>query len=352
MKKNHVIEDKALEYIANGIDRGLRYLAYNTSRYFLERKDMQLFRHYSDANDFVKGQHKPEQAFAVIEAKSIREVLRQLPYNTHTQLEQRVEISVNPKNLDKLMHQLRERGFGEELRMPLHAAMLKGEPVFVLTYLPPFDKQTQVTLHFNQPEKDKPYSWEQFTMVGRSSLFPHAEHQRFEIGKDQPSFTVSEAYNLMNNRAVYKEAPNVDKDIRQSSPHQKVWMQLNFKETDAKGNYLLKQYGPGFDLEVALSRYSIRELSDPTQKIILMQSLEEGNRHAVVLGKTNVFIEAAPQFKSLNFYDEIQQRIRPDQVKAIGSTLEIAQHSTQNDILKNERLSQMGGKHQSHRQSM
>ena len=69
----------------------------------------------------------------------------------------------------------------------------------------------------------------------------------------------------------------------------------------------------GYDLAKTLATHPIKELSDSQQKENLIQSLERGNRQSVTLkmnGKEQkVFIEASPQFKSLNFYDVNLKRV-------------------------------------------
>ena len=61
-------------------------------------------------------------------------------------------------------------------------------------------------------------------------------------------------------------------------------------------------------------------ISEPlsVEDMRLIESLERGNRQSVTLvmqGKDQkVFIEAAPKFKSLNFYEASGQRIRTDKL--------------------------------------
>ena len=54
-----------------------------------------------------------------------------------------------------------------------------------------------------------------------------------------------------------------------------------------------------------------------------MESLERGNRQSITYGigknERKLFIEAVPQFKSLNVYDMNLQRIKPDQLIDVAS---------------------------------
>jgi hypothetical protein len=108
----------------------------------------------------------------------------------------------------------------------------------------------------------------------------------------------------MNGRAVYKELS------REDGTSYTAWLQLNFKETDAQGQYAIKQYPTlnGLDIERRLTQSIVREMFVPEEKTRVIASLQEGNRTAVTIGNTPVFVEAAPQFKSMNLYEANEQR--------------------------------------------
>lgn len=69
----------------------------------------------------------------------------------------------------------------------------------------------------------------------------------------------------------------------------------------------------GFNLESELAKHPIKELNDPATKERLMQSLERGNLHQVTFVRAdrvdNMFIEANPQFKTLNLYDSRLKKV-------------------------------------------
>src|SRR5439155_6097299 len=122
------------------------------------------------------------------------------------------------------------------------------------------------------------------------------------------NITLKEAYNLMSGRAVNKDLTNKEGQVYNA------WIQMNFKETDRNGNYLLKHFHTnyGFDLEKELAKHPIKELTNEQDKIRLLESLQKGNRQSATLlqeGKEQkVFIEASPQFKSINVYDHNMHR--------------------------------------------
>ena len=77
--------------------------------------------------------------------------------------------------------------------------------------------------------------------------------------------------------------------------------------------------GYGFDLEKALAKYPIKELTGEEDKTRLMESLQKGNRQAVTFSKDGaeqkMFIEANPRFKSINVYDSHLQRVHSQSQK-------------------------------------
>lgn len=89
----------------------------------------------------------------------------------------------------------------------------------------------------------------------------------------------------------------------------------------------MKQYhaGYGYDLEMTIAKYPIREQVEADQKVTLLKSLEKGNLTQVTFVKEGkdekMFVAANPQFKSLDLYDAkmqkqfqgIEKREKPDQ---------------------------------------
>ena len=141
-----------------------------------------------------------------------------------------------------------------------------------------------------------------------------ALEQIFYINKGS-SITMKEAYNLMEGRSVNKDLTNKEGQVYNA------WVQMDFKDADANGNFKLNHYHQnyGYDLESAVSKYPIKELGNPKFKDDLMDSIKKGNRQSVTFlneGKEEKhFIEANPQFKTINVYDANMQRIDNRQSK-------------------------------------
>ncbi len=167
--------------------------------------------------------------------------------------------------------------------------------------------------------------------------------QSFYINAKQDNVTLKEGYNLLSGRAVYKELST------REGPKYNAWIQLDFKQTEATWNYRIKQFHSnyGFDLQKEVQKLPLKELLSPESTNNLLRSLERGNRQAVILADDSgkkLFIEAAPQFKTLNIYDNAGQRIRSDQTQNKHQNAP-TQETTENKNakqLKNKTLKQVG----------
>ncbi len=122
--------------------------------------------------------------------------------------------------------------------------------------------------------------------------------QHFFEQKD--GMDVNRAYQLLEGRAIQKE----DR-----------WLQLDFNDKDAQGNYRVKEFHStyGFDLEKVLQNLPIKEAQDRLTAYQLLDRLKQGSRESVSFlqdgREQRYFIEANPQFKSVNIYDEHSRKI-------------------------------------------
>lgn len=93
------------------------------------------------------------------------------------------------------------------------------------------------------------------------------------------------------------------------------WIQLDFNDKDAQGNYRVKEFHAsfGYDLEKALRTLPIKELQERATYYQLLDDLKQGSRQAVSFlqdgREQQYYIEANPQFKSVNIYDEHSRKI-------------------------------------------
>jgi|GEM_PF-770281 len=215
---------------------------------------------------------------------------------------------MNEKNFDYLKEQIKLTGFGEGFEETLKKSLEKKGPDFTLAYNKQFgNDQVDVQLHFNKSKQSDMYFFNKYTVAVKPEKGQTVE-QTFFIGKEN-NFTFKEAFNLMSGRAVNKDLHNKEGQVYNA------WVKMDFKQPDDNGNYKMQHYHQnyGFKLEEALAKYPIKELQEETQKARLLSSIRKGNLQSVTLvvdnKETKYFIEANPQFKTINVYNENMQRI-------------------------------------------
>lgn len=241
-------------------------------------------------------------------------------------------------NYEYLSKQLLLTGFGEDLKEQLKEKMQQGQADFMLTHKKDYGTDSTVaTLQFRKSDETDLYFFNRYNLMLQNKLHPDAIKQTFYINPKEDNITLKEAYNLMSGRAVHKELSNKEGE------KYNAWLQLDFKETDKHGNFLTKQFHQkyGYDLQATLAKHPIKELASDESRQRLTESLERGNRQSVTLeingSERKIFIEAAPQFKSLNFYEISGQRIRTDKLYENNSQEQTEKQS------KKQSLKQGGG---------
>lgn len=216
---------------------------------------------------------------------------------------------MNEQNFDYLKNQVKFTGFGEALETQLKEQISKGEPAFTLAHKAEYGKdEVNSVLHFRKSEQTDMYFFNKYDMSLKKPGDEAAVNQTFYIGKDN-NITLKEGYNLLDGRSVNKDLVN-----RENEKYN-AWVQMDFKETDKHGNYKLRQFHEnfGYDLEKALEKHPIKELNNEEDKNMLMDSLKKGNRQSVTFlsdgQEQKRFLEASPQFKTVNVYDSNMKRV-------------------------------------------
>lgn len=222
---------------------------------------------------------------------------------------------MNTKNLDYLKDELKYTGFGEQLYGDLEQQLRAQAPQFQLQLQLSYHNGTvDHTLHFRRSDQTDRYFFNKYEATLRSPDLEQDRSHTFYINRNG-GITTKEAYNLLQGRAVHKELLNAE-----NQPY-KAWVQLDLKNREPSGNYKVKQYHDnyGYDLEKTLQRFHIRELQDPQQKELLLYSLRKGNQHPVTALEEGYevrrFIEASPQFKTINVYNEQRHQARRETIQ-------------------------------------
>ena len=227
---------------------------------------------------------------------------------------------MNEKNLEFLKDGLKYLGFGEGLYDKLANEVKTLKPEFQLSTQNQYGKDSvSYTLDFRKSDQSDMYFFNRYTATIKGDENSADKSQTFYINKNA-GITAKEAYNLLNGRSVNKDLVN--------SEGQKfnAWLQLIFDSKDDKGNHKLRQFttGYGYNLENELAKHQIKELGDQLSKERLMQSLERGNLHQVTFVKGDredkMFIEANPQFKTLNIYNGDLKKVFQEHEKKESQT--------------------------------
>ncbi len=216
---------------------------------------------------------------------------------------------MNHNNFEYLRTQVKFTGFGEGLENEMKEKMQKQTPDFYIAHKTKLGNDVVSSiLYFKKSAQTDMYFFNHYEISLKPEQSKDEIVQAFYINKGN-NITLKEAYNLMNGRAVNKNLLNKEDQVYNA------WMQLDFKQTDAHGNYKMKQFHEkyGYDLNTALEKYPIKELANEQDKSRLFESLQKGNRQSVTFlqncSEQKHFIEANPQFKTINIYDSHIQRL-------------------------------------------
>jgi hypothetical protein len=142
----------------------------------------------------------------------------------------------------------------------------------------------------------------------RAAYFSPSIKQTFYV-KEGVGFTATQAANMVQGRTVHRQDlinPNRGEAYN-------AWIKLDFEQKkDGYDNFKLKQMNDpafGFDLEKTLHNFKIKELADPAKKETIMAAMKNGDRLPLTITnkenkEVSVMVEAVPQYKTLDFYNE------------------------------------------------
>ena len=216
------------------------------------------------------------------------------------------------KNLDYINNQIKYLGFGEGFNETLKEAMQAGNEKIDFPISKEFssilEKSNPIdfTLHFNRGKESNMYFLNSYSaQLNLPDLSPENKHaQTFYLNKGK-GFTAKESFNLLSSRAVNKDMTNKEGETYNA------WVQLKpFEKNAEKDNrdFQIFNENYGYDLKQAISKFPIKEMETPEAEDRLMNSLKKGNLQSVTFssvdGDIKKYIEAVPQFKNINVYNE------------------------------------------------
>lgn len=293
--------EEVFSFLNNELVSGKKWLVYNQSSGIGSPRDIHCFLKASDAGQYA---HDNTSPYDIMSTSSIKNFLKTIKKS-----------NMNTQNLEFLQINLKYFGFGDKVNDALEKNIRAQKPEFQLKIeVPHFNNKMDYTLHFKKSDSTDMYFFNRYDAALQNGKPGEDKSQSFYINKGN-GITAKEAFNLLEGRSVYKDL--VNKEGEKYS----AWLKLDFQNTDDKGNYKLKQFNDqyGFNLEKVLKNFPIKELSDAEQKKQLLSSLQKGNAQQVTMTKdgkdSKYFIEAVPQFKNINVYDQKMHVIKRQNVQ-------------------------------------
>ena len=317
MKQEHVISDEVLDIVQLAIIRNENWMVYNNSLYFIDKENVHFFKERSSAEEFASDNISDYDHFNIINVRSIADVLRQIPYGEALRkelnnLSSKTLSIMNEKNFEYLKDNIKYMGFGEKQNDTLEQQLKQGKESFQLRFTAEINKKPfEAVLQFRKSDNSDMYFFNSYQASLKRSNNEKVD-QTFYLTKGK-GVTAKEAYNLLEGRAVFKELSN-----KAGEPY-KAWIQLDFDNKDKNNNNEVKQYHEnyGYDLKAAVTKFSVGEMDGGEKEKALMQSLQKGNIQSVTIDvngeSQKMFIEANPQYKTINLYDGQMKRLGQEQ---------------------------------------
>lgn len=225
---------------------------------------------------------------------------------------------MNEKNFEYLKDNIKYMGFGEKQNDVLEQHLKEGKESFQLAFNTEVNKKPfEAVLQFRKSDNSDMYFFNSYQASLERNNKEKVE-QTFYLNKGK-GVTAKEAYNLLEGRSVHKELNN-----KAGEPY-KAWIQLDFDNKDKNDNHEVNQYHEnyGYDLKAAVGKYAVVELDGAEKEQSLLQSLQKGNIQSVTIEKNGeshkMFMEANPQYKTVNLYDSGMKRVQKESLEQYQS---------------------------------
>ncbi len=378
MEGFYVISDELLDKAMVELFHGKTWMAYNEIDYFLDSTNVLFFKTDDEANGFTANNISDRDCYRYTQVTSIEQLLQTFPYQANLENTSTLKPSktiansispqlnldfMNTENVDALKKNLLNMGFGDTLNEALVKHINDGSKEFQLKHEKDYNMdKMESTLNFKYSETTERYYFNSYDAVLEKGGSDISRSQRFyaEYGN---STTLKEAYNLLDGRSVHKDLVN-----KEEQPYA-AWVKLDFEgERTESGNYKVQRYTQnyGFDLKDALAALPIKELADSQKAERLVQSLEKGNLQSVTMtiegNVTKMYIEASPQFKNVNVYDndlkpvkresllqegnaQKEGKVEAKEVKQGGGLAKVKTNKKDNCLLQKKREGSHRGQH-------
>ena len=294
-------EAEVFNFLNKELVSGKKWLVYEADSVIKNAQQLHCFKIEHDARQYA---HDNTSDFDLMLTKSLQIFFKSINKS-----------NMNTQNLEYLQTNLKYFGFGDKLNEALEKNIKDEKAEFQLKVdIPHFNNSMDYTLHFKKSSQSDMYFFNRYDAALHNGKPELDKMQAFYVNKGH-GITAKEAFNLLEGRSVFKELYN------KNGEKYNAWLKLDFNNSDQHGNFKVKQFSEpyGYNLEKTLSNFSIKELADPEQKKQLISSLEKGNVQQVTVSKDNkegkYYIEAVPQFKNINVYDQKMHAVRRQNIE-------------------------------------
>lgn len=224
-----------------------------------------------------------------------------------TRINKREYLKEQEENKKSLKYQLNKSGFHDYYSRVLDYMKQEQSQFFVpVSYYISEKERIEHSLCFIKDARGG-YDFDGFRSILHNYSSPYVRSTHYFKYEKSESFNIGEAYNLLTGRPVFKEG---------------TWKQFDLNDQDLNDNYRMKEFPEayGYSIEKVLTSLPLK-VSDQAQLDFLASSLKEGRREEVALLINNkeerFFIEANPQFKTLNIFNEKQEKLLLEKVLAV-----------------------------------
>lgn len=231
----------------------------------------------------------------------ISRIFRKIINSTQNQLSLRSDAKKEERNFNSINEKVQRIGF-PDLSEKIKNHIGKGQENFSLPLSYYINEKEKInhTLCFSKNAEGHFELYGFKSSLQNNSAPEDSREYYFKNGLEN-NFKLNEVYNLLSGRSV---------------EHNQSWFQLDFNDKDSSGNYHLKEFRNeyAYDLEKTLKAVPLKEISNPYEMEKLKYALRQGDRASALLiknGRENqIYIEANPQFKSLNIYDHEFRKVQ------------------------------------------
>lgn len=270
----------------------------------------------------------------------LQRVLKKVIQSLKAQSQQRKEQRKTQGNLSALSATVTKAGFGN-ITSELSKQLQKDQQHFELpvSHYVNRSQKMDYNLSFSKDENGMfQLTKYQAALQNENSKEP-IRRQTFPA-----DISTRQAKNLLEGRAIYQQ-----RNDQHGITNTGKWIQLDFNDKDAVGNHRLKEFAQEFnyDIQKELSKLNLKETGSENGYTQLVEDLKNGSKRWITIDsggqKTKVSIEANPQFKTLNIYDQNNQRITSAQALN-GSKKTLSTEANQKQDIKSNHAKRKGAR--------